>query len=338
MKHGVKVFQKKLNRSPAHRRALLRNLATSLILHGRIETTVPKAKFLRHMADKLVEWAKRGDYKLVHKFTFDQGQVIPRMKLLAARFEKRHGGYTRIIHNGVSSRGDKAPMAIIEYIDGKNDTIRLLAERHLGKVQKDLEQVRSERYNVSKVSFVHPVTKEPVELTRMRSRPDLSANQTKALARREHFLLKLNTRLVKSQRTGPLAQAREKAALNWLKERKAKRDDAQLAKLQKSIDALPEGRRKGLVRHLATRTFSATPLMSRRVARMSGRTKTIYMDPDTGRLKWVSTRRIGSLEMARFRAKFASVEASKPVEGKDAGTGGSGLFTNILGKIGGKSK
>ncbi|KAI8853906.1 ribosomal protein L17 [Chytridium lagenaria] len=139
MKHGVKIFQKKLNRSPEHRLALLRNLSSDLLLHGRIETTVPKAKFLRHAADQLIDWAKSGtekEQKKIHQFIFQHALTLPKLRLLAARFEGRNGGYTRIIRNGLRAKGDKAPLAIVEYVDNKNDTIRLLAKKHLGKVEK----------------------------------------------------------------------------------------------------------------------------------------------------------------------------------------------------------
>lgn len=117
---------RKLGRDAAHRKALLRNLSTSLIVHGRIETTEMKAKELRSVADKLVTLAKRGDLharrqaaKIVFNVVADEktGQTALQKLFdeVGPKYADRQGGYTRVIKTEMR-RGDAAPMAIIEFV------------------------------------------------------------------------------------------------------------------------------------------------------------------------------------------------------------------------------
>ena len=108
-----------LNRPTGHRRALLANLATALITHGRIETTEPKARAVRPYVEKLITLAKKGDLhsrrqalaKLRHR------PVVDRLfDGVAKASAKRSGGYTRIVKTGFRN-GDAAPMAVIELVD-----------------------------------------------------------------------------------------------------------------------------------------------------------------------------------------------------------------------------
>jgi len=99
----------------------MRNLATSLILHGRIRTTDSKAKELRPYAEKLVTLAKKGTLHARRKAATKLYDKVALQKLFAEygeRFTKREGGYTRIIKEG-NRPGDNAPMAIIEFLDEK---------------------------------------------------------------------------------------------------------------------------------------------------------------------------------------------------------------------------
>lgn len=120
----------KLNRSSSHRRALLRNLATSLVLHKRIITTLPKAKALKRVADKLVTLAKVDDLhnrRLAMSYLFcvnkhgigNTQKLTPVHELftkIAPGFVDRNGGYTRVLHIN-PRQGDKAPMALIEFVE-----------------------------------------------------------------------------------------------------------------------------------------------------------------------------------------------------------------------------
>ncbi|HKK92082.1 MAG TPA: 50S ribosomal protein L17 [Longimicrobiales bacterium] len=110
---------RKLNRTPAHRRAMLRNMATSLFLHERIETTTAKAKELRPYAERLITLAKRGDLharRLAASKVRDRDVVGKLFDELGPRYSDRPGGYTRILKLG-ARKGDAAEMALIELVN-----------------------------------------------------------------------------------------------------------------------------------------------------------------------------------------------------------------------------
>lgn len=110
---------KKLGRTAAHRRALMRNLATSLFRHERIETTEAKAKVLRSFAERIITLAKRGDLHARRLVAADinDSQVVQKLfDSLGPRFADRNGGYTRVMKLGYR-RGDAAPMALVELMD-----------------------------------------------------------------------------------------------------------------------------------------------------------------------------------------------------------------------------
>ena len=117
MRHRKDV--KKLGRNNKARKALLRNLATSLFKEKRIKTTLAKAKELRRFAEPLITFAKRGDLSArrhVSRFITEKGIVKELFEDIAPKFTKRDGGYTRIIKIGPRS-GDAAQMAFIELLD-----------------------------------------------------------------------------------------------------------------------------------------------------------------------------------------------------------------------------
>jgi large subunit ribosomal protein L17 len=125
------AFQK-LSRTPAHRRALFRNLATALVLNNRITTTLPKAKELKRIADKLVTLGKRNTlhsrrqamaYLMVINREADYNAhklsaVHQLFTVIAPRYVERNGGYTRVLRLGNRS-GDNAEMAIIEFVEAE---------------------------------------------------------------------------------------------------------------------------------------------------------------------------------------------------------------------------
>lgn len=114
-KHGYR----KLGRVSSHRRAMLRNMTTSLLKHERIETTVPKAKELRGIVDRMITLGKRGDIharRLAASYLFDDDTVKKVFDDLASRFKNRPGGYTRILRTGYRF-GDGADMAFLELVD-----------------------------------------------------------------------------------------------------------------------------------------------------------------------------------------------------------------------------
>jgi large subunit ribosomal protein L17 len=114
---------RKLGRTSAHRRALLRNLATALLEHERIVTTEPKAKELRRVADKLVTLGKRGDLharRQALQIVRSNAVVHKLFNDIAPRFAERQGGYTRVLRLGYRP-GDAAAMAVIELVDAQID-------------------------------------------------------------------------------------------------------------------------------------------------------------------------------------------------------------------------
>ena len=117
MRHGFS--NKKLNRTSEHRKALLKNMLNSLIKYEQIKTTLPKAKFLKPQADKIITLGKKlslHNTKILISKLQDIKSANKVKKTLSKRYEKRNGGYTRIIKAGYRY-GDNAPMAIIEFVD-----------------------------------------------------------------------------------------------------------------------------------------------------------------------------------------------------------------------------
>ena len=110
---------RRLNRTHEHRKALFANMAGSLIEHEQIKTTLPKAKELRPIVEKLITLAKRGDLharRLAASQLKEDQYVIKLFDVLGPRYNERKGGYTRVLRAGFRY-GDMAPMAIIEFVD-----------------------------------------------------------------------------------------------------------------------------------------------------------------------------------------------------------------------------
>jgi large subunit ribosomal protein L17 len=110
---------RKLNRTATHRSALLASLATALIKHEQIVTTLPKAKELRRVTDRLITLAKKGDLharRLAFSRIRDEAMVAKLFDILGARYKTRPGGYTRVLKAGFR-HGDSAPMAVIELVE-----------------------------------------------------------------------------------------------------------------------------------------------------------------------------------------------------------------------------
>ncbi|MZP30283.1 50S ribosomal protein L17 [Heliobacterium undosum] len=109
---------RKFSRPTNHRRALLRNITTSLLKHGKIVTTEPKAKELRRIADKMITLGKQGDIhsrRQALAFIQEESVVTQLFKEIAPKYATRQGGYTRVLKAGFR-RGDAAPMCIVELV------------------------------------------------------------------------------------------------------------------------------------------------------------------------------------------------------------------------------
>lgn len=117
MRHGK--AHRKFNRTAEHRKAMFENMASSLIKHEQIVTTLPKAKDLRPIVEKLVTLGKRGDLHARRQaIAALQDEVIVKklFDVLATRYKDRQGGYTRVLKAGFR-HGDSAPVAVIEFVD-----------------------------------------------------------------------------------------------------------------------------------------------------------------------------------------------------------------------------
>jgi large subunit ribosomal protein L17 len=130
---------RRLNRTHEHRKAMFANMSGSLIEHEQIKTTLPKAKELRRVVEKLVTLAKRGDLHARRQAASQLKQdahVAKLFEVLGPRYAERQGGYVRVLKAGFRY-GDMAPMAIIEFVDrdidakGATDRARLEAEETL---------------------------------------------------------------------------------------------------------------------------------------------------------------------------------------------------------------
>lgn len=117
MRHKLKL--KKLNRTSSHRKAMMANMAVSLIMNEQIKTTLVKAKVIRPYLEKLITKAKKGTLAArrdIISIIKDKDAADKLMAVLAKRYETRPGGYLRIIKSGFRY-GDVAPMAYVEFID-----------------------------------------------------------------------------------------------------------------------------------------------------------------------------------------------------------------------------
>ena len=136
---------KKLNRTSEHRKALLMNMLNSLIKYEQITTTLPKAKFLKPQADKIITLGKNENLQntklLISKLQNIQSANKVK-KTLSKRYINRKGGYTRIVKAGFRY-GDKAPMAVIEFVD------RDFEAKKVDKKKKDISKVKKEEKKIA---------------------------------------------------------------------------------------------------------------------------------------------------------------------------------------------
>ena len=139
------MFNKKLNRTSEHRKALLKNMLNSLIKYEQINTTLPKAKFLKPQADKIITLGKRESLqttKMLMSKLQDKKSTNKVKKTLSKRYEKRNGGYTRIIKAGFRY-GDKAPMAVIEFVE--RDIEAKKVDKKKKDTTKDTKNIKEEK-------------------------------------------------------------------------------------------------------------------------------------------------------------------------------------------------
>lgn len=129
MRHGVGY--RKFQKSAAHTRAMFRNMATSLILHEQIETTLEKAKELRPIVEKLITRAKKDTLpsrRIAYSYLKDKSVVHKLFTEVGPRFAARNGGYTRVVRSG-NRAGDAAKMAVIALVELKPRFVKPLEEK-----------------------------------------------------------------------------------------------------------------------------------------------------------------------------------------------------------------
>ena len=138
---------RKLSRNSSHRRAMLRNLVTDFLDHGRLMTTLPKAKEVRPLAEKMITLGKRDDNRLharrqVHSYLMREAVVKKVFDTIAPRFADRNGGYSRIIKLG-NRKGDGADLAIIELLGSELEVKK--AERAEKAKEREAKRPKKEK-------------------------------------------------------------------------------------------------------------------------------------------------------------------------------------------------
>jgi len=140
MRHGIAY--RKLGRKPEHRKAMFANMAAALIKHEQIVTTLPKAKDLRPVVEKLITLGKRGDLHARRQAIAqvrDVAMVKKLFEVLGPRYKERNGGYTRVLKAGFRY-GDSAPVAVIELVD-RDEAARGLDSRPVQAKKTEEEAV-----------------------------------------------------------------------------------------------------------------------------------------------------------------------------------------------------
>ena len=143
MRH--KFGYRKLKKTPEHRIALFKNMLNSLIKYEQITTTLPKAKELRPLIDKVITIGKKNNLsnkKRLFSKLQDKSSVVKVFDILSARYEKRKGGYSRVIKAGFRY-GDDAPMAVLELVDRDAEAKKVDKPKKVETKEQDTDQVKA---------------------------------------------------------------------------------------------------------------------------------------------------------------------------------------------------
>lgn len=177
MRHQVAF--RKLSRSVSHRRALLRNMVTSLLRVERFETTLGKAKELRPVTEKIITLGKRGDLnarRQAFAYLQDKAVVHKLFAILGPRYQERNGGYTRVVRTGYR-HGDAAPLAFIELIDDE----RFAREQQSKATSTKSKAKAPQKAGAPEESSASPkATKPKASAAKAKDKPAKSAKATKA--------------------------------------------------------------------------------------------------------------------------------------------------------------
>ena len=142
MRHGIGY--RKLNKTPEHRKALFKNMLNSLIKYEQITTTLPKAKELKPLIDKVITIGKTNNLsnkKRLFSKLQDKSSVVKVFDVLSERYNKRNGGYSRVLKAGFRT-GDDAPMAVIELVD-RNPEAKKIDKPKKVENKDDKEEIES---------------------------------------------------------------------------------------------------------------------------------------------------------------------------------------------------
>ena len=145
MRHGL--GHRKLNRTAEHRKALFQNMLNSLIKYEQITTTLPKAKELKPLIDKVITIGKKNNLsnkKRLFSKLQDKSSVIKVFDILSSRYEKRQGGYSRVLKAGYRY-GDDSPMAIIELVDRNVEAKKIDKPKKVETKEKELTPVAASK-------------------------------------------------------------------------------------------------------------------------------------------------------------------------------------------------
>lgn len=156
------VFGRQFKRDTNERKALFKNLLTSLVMHERIKTTVAKAKAIKGTADKLITKAKNGGnnaYKNLHP-DVNSGAVLKIINDIAPRFAERNGGYTRIIKIGTRRVSDNAPMAILEWTE-QGSKVKAQNSKLPKKTKKNVKGTKKAEVEKTQVVSKPELKKQP---------------------------------------------------------------------------------------------------------------------------------------------------------------------------------
>ncbi|KAJ3068864.1 hypothetical protein HDU98_008025 [Podochytrium sp. JEL0797] len=249
MQHGRRIWEKKMTQSLFHNKTQLANQITDLITHGRITTTVPKAKILKHYADQVVNLAKENNMKRMREAVFQPETTLPKLQLLAARYKDRHGGYTRLTLSGYNRAGsDRAPLATVEYINSPTDSVRFLASKYLPKVQSDLSTLRAQKYTSQEIVLEDPMNPGTLVTVVQRTlRADVSSKQIKQLGTKERFLQNTVNKFERSLSTFEAARVYEVEYLKTVEVKNEAKALAKLRVLQAQVDSMDAKDRGGFV-------------------------------------------------------------------------------------------
>lgn len=188
MRHGIK--RRKLNRTASHRKALFMNMANALIKHEQIVTTLPKAKELKAVMDKLVTLGKKGSVphrRQAFAQLRDDAMVTKLFGTLAERYKSRSGGYTRVLKAGFR-KGDMAPIAVIELVErdvkAKGQDSGPVPVKENGEVETPTVEVEAPKAKAEPKAEVKKEEKAPAKKAAAKKTTAKKASAKKATAKK----------------------------------------------------------------------------------------------------------------------------------------------------------